>query len=86
MKFMFSISRAGSIQSAGVHYVEGSVESGTVNRGDVAVVEGCPERRVEIHSVALVDAEAEDLNTLTLSIAPPTFPLEELIGARLIGQ
>jgi len=86
MSFVLLVEKAGKLPSAGVCYVEGTIETGSVKGGETATVEGLSGRSLSIQSVALVNAPASSLDRVTLSVDEPTFPLDELCGRRLVSN
>jgi hypothetical protein len=86
MGFVFLVTDSGRIQSAGVCYVEGTLESGIIRKGSIGILEGVSGRRLLIKSVAFVCADPAKVKTLTLSVEEPNFSLSELVGRRLVGE
>jgi hypothetical protein len=86
MSFVFLIEKAGKVPSAGVCYIEGRIETGTVKGGETATVEGLSDRSLSIKSVALVNAAPSSLDRITRSVEEPVFPLDDLCGRRLISN
>lgn len=63
----------------------GLLESGVPRIGERAAVEGQPTRIVIIKYIPLVGARVELLDRKLLAIEETAFPVEELVGKRLIG-
>jgi len=85
MGFQFSISGFGRLPTAGITFVEGFLEDGTIRSGDMAIIRNAPNHYIRIKSVALVDSDPPDPKRLTLSVEEPAFPLSVLDGKVLIG-
>lgn len=86
MLFKFLVEDVGRLPSAGVCYLEGKIEEGDIKGGEFAAIEGISNQSIAIKSVALANATTSSLDTVTLSIAEPDFPLDGLRGHRLIGK
>jgi hypothetical protein len=81
VSFAFRVNRVAEV--AGVTIIEGTVLDGTVRHGDVVVVPST-DLRVEIRTLAFVHSDRPTNDTM-LTIAPPDFPLEQLLGCVLVG-
>lgn len=86
MKFEFQINNAGHLSSARTWFLDGTLEGGVIRPGSTGIVAAQPERRIAVKSVALVNSKDAESNRLTLSINEPDFPIQELIGQRIVGE
>ncbi len=84
MPFRLSVTSAGRLQAARTIFVTGRLESGRVRVGVVARVEGDTDRAVLVKSIAIVDEKVPS-GTITISIEPPDFPVDELVGEMLVA-
>ncbi len=85
MQFEFSVSEVGQLPSAGIVYLNGTIQSSAIKDGDQAKVDGTSDRFVSVKSVAMVDSQSLEPDQLTLTIDMPEFPLSDLEGALLVS-
>jgi len=83
MSFKLFVKNAGVIPSIQKFFVDVTIESGVIKGGEIAVVEGHPEKTVAIKSVSLIGGGKPDQETITLSVERPSFAIEELLGQHL---
>jgi hypothetical protein len=82
MAFRFKVHHVTHLKGHDVWILEGFVESGKVFVGSEGTVAGDESRRVKVKGIAI---HASPDGSLSMTIAPPTFPASDLESAVLVG-
>ncbi|MGF1582344.1 MAG: hypothetical protein ACFCD0_23715 [Gemmataceae bacterium] len=84
MKFLFKVMNAGYMPTGDRYYLDVRVESGTVEVGDVGIVEDMTNCKISIRSVGIASGSGAK-GLIPLTIDPPSIEISELQGRIVTG-
>ena len=85
MPFRLFVKNAARITTLQRCLIDVVIESGEIKGHEKAMVEGTVDRHVVLNGAALVGGGTGH-DVVTFSIESPSFPIEELVGRRLLSE